>query len=128
MWASESDAEPESKPNMKTTSSSPILPKSIAAYFAADKAGGMAVSQCFTESAFVKDEGHVYTGTAEIARWKEEASKKYEYTCQPIACVDSDGRTMVTCTLTGNFPGSPVDLRFFFELTGEKISSLEIIF
>ena len=29
--------------------------------------------------------------------------------------------------LTGNFPGSPVDLRFFFELDGDKIASLEII-
>lgn len=113
---------------MKTTSPSPSLSTPIAAYFAADKADSAAVSRCFTENAVVKDEGHVYTGTAEIARWKEEASTKYEYTCQPIACEESDGRTVVTCTVTGNFPGSPVDLRFFFELAGEKISSLEIIF
>ena len=35
--------------------------------------------------------------------------------------------TVVTCRLTGNFPGSPVDLRFFFELEGDKIASLEVI-
>jgi len=113
---------------MKTTSTPPTLSKPIAAYFAADKAGGAAVSRCFTENAIVKDEGHVYTGIAEITRWKTEASQKYEYTCQPIACEQEGGRTVVTCTLTGNFPGSPVDLRFFFELAGEKIASLEIIF
>jgi hypothetical protein len=34
---------------------------------------------------------------------------------------------IVTSRLTGNFPGSPVDLRFLFELQGDKIASLEII-
>jgi hypothetical protein len=36
------------------------------------------------------------------------------------------GKFVVTCRLTGSFPGSPVNLRFFFELDGEKIASLEI--
>jgi hypothetical protein len=112
---------------MKTISASPNLSKPIAAYFAADKVDGAAVSRCFTGNAIVKDEGHTYTGIAEIARWKTESSKKFEYTCQPIACEQEGGRTVVTCTLTGNFPGSPVDLRFFFELAGEKVASLEII-
>jgi hypothetical protein len=112
---------------MKTKSTSPSLPKPIAAYFAADKMDAAAVSRCFTENAIVKDEGHTYTGIAEITRWKTEASKKYKYTCEPIACAPEGGRTVVTCTLTGNFPGSPVDLRFFFELAGEKVASLEII-
>lgn len=114
---------------MKTPETSPRLSAPIADYFAADKmVDAAAVSRCFTENAIVKDEGHTYTGIAEITRWKTEASKKYEYTCQPIACEQEHGKTVVTCTLTGNFPGSPVDLRFFFELAGEKIASLEIIF
>jgi hypothetical protein len=29
--------------------------------------------------------------------------------------------------LTGTFPGSPVSLRFFFVLEGDKLASLEII-
>ena len=33
----------------------------------------------------------------------------------------------ITSRLTGNFPGSPVNLRFFFGLDGDKIASLEII-
>ena len=33
---------------------------------------------------------------------------------------------VVTSHLVGNFPGSPVDLRFFFKLEGDKIASLEI--
>jgi hypothetical protein len=35
--------------------------------------------------------------------------------------------TIVTSRLTGNFPGSPVNLRFFCELEGDSIASLEII-
>jgi hypothetical protein len=38
-----------------------------------------------------------------------------------------DGVIIVTSRLTGNFPGSPVDLRFFFRLERGKIAALEII-
>ena len=75
----------------------------------------------------MKDEGHTYQGRAAIKKWKADASTKYQYTCEPFACGQTDGRTVVTCRLTGNFPGSPVDLRFFFELEGDKIASLEVI-
>jgi hypothetical protein len=45
---------------------------------------------------------------------------------EPLACEQKDGK-VVTCRLTGNFPGSPVNLRFFFGLEGDKIASLEVI-
>ena len=103
------------------------LPKSIAAYFAADKGDAEGVAQCFTESAIVKDEGHTYQGRAAIKQWKAEASIKYQYTSEPFACEHKDGKFVVTSRLTGNFPGSPVNLRFFFGLEDDKIASLEII-
>ena len=103
------------------------LPKPVAAYFAADEAGGEAVSGCFVDDAVVKDEGHTYNGRAAIKKWKEDASAKYEYTSEPLACEQQDGKIVVTCRLTGNFPGSPVDLRFCFEVAGEKIASLEVV-
>jgi len=103
------------------------LPKPIAAFFTADKADGEAISQCFTENAVVKDEGHTYGGRAAIKKWKTDASAKYQYTSEPFACEQKDGMTIVTSRLTGNFPGSPVNLRFFFKLDGDRIASLEII-
>lgn len=102
------------------------LPKPVAAYFAADRADAEAVSRCFAENAVVKDESLTYNGRAAIRKWKEEASSKYEYTCDPLACEGIDNKCIVTCWLVGNFPGSPADLRFAFELTGEQIVSLEI--
>ena len=103
------------------------LPKPIATYFAADKADGEAVARCFTRDGFVKDEGSAYQGTAEIKRWKTVTSTKYAYTSEPFATKQQGAMTVVTSRLTGNFPGSPADLRYFFRLEGGKITSLEIV-
>ena len=112
---------------MKQATKSLPLPKPIAAYFNADSGDGEAVSRCFTENAIVKDEGHTHKGRAAIKEWKTDASAKYQYTSEPFACEEKDGKIVVTSHLVGNFPGSPVDLRFFFKLKGDKIASLEII-
>lgn len=103
------------------------LPSPIAAYFSADKSDGEAVAQCFAERAIVKDEGHTYHGRAAIKKWKTEASTKYQYTSEVFECEQQEGTFVVTSRLTGNFPGSPVTLRFFFLLDGDKIASLEIM-
>ncbi|OAI40485.1 polyketide cyclase [Planctomycetaceae bacterium SCGC AG-212-D15] len=103
------------------------LPKPLAAYFTADQSDGDAVSRCFTECAVVKDEGHTYNGRAAIRQWKADVAAKYQYTSEPLACKQKDGKTVVTSRLSGNFPGSPLNLRFLFLLEGDKIASLEII-
>src|ERR1700687_5563074 len=103
------------------------LPKPIAAYFSADKGDSEAVSLCFTENAVVQDERETYSGRAAIKQWKANSSTKYQYKSEPFACELTDGKFVVTSRLTGNFPGSPVDLRFFFGLEGDKIASLEIV-
>jgi hypothetical protein len=102
------------------------LPRPIAAYFTEDKRDGEAVAQLFTENAVVTDEGRTHKGRSAILQWKVDASAKYQYVSEPFACEERGGKTVVTSRLTGNFPGSPVDLRYFFELAGEKIASLEI--
>lgn len=103
------------------------LPQPIAAYFTADAVDWDNVSQCFTENAVVKDEGHTYHGRSAIQQWKADVSKKYQYTCEPLKCEKNDTQIVVTCRLTGNFPGSPVNLRFLFGLEGDKIATLEVI-
>src|SRR5262245_35625358 len=103
------------------------LPTPVAAYFTADKEDSEAVARCFTENAVVKDEGRTYRGRTAIQQWKADASAKYQYTSEPLACEQKDGKIAVISRLTGNFPGSPVNLRFIFELQGDQIASLEII-
>jgi hypothetical protein len=103
------------------------LPKPVAAYFTADKEGAEAVAQCFTEKAVVKDEEQTYRGRAAIKQWKADVSARYQYTSEPLACEQKNGKIVVTNRLIGNFPGSPVILRFCFGLEGDKIASLEIV-
>ena len=105
---------------------SPTLPEPIADYFAADKLDGEAVARCFTKDATVKDEGHTYTGLAAIRQWQTVAAAKYRYTSEPLRAESQDGMTVVTCRLTGNFPGSPIDLRYFFRLERGRVAHLEV--
>ena len=102
------------------------LPSPIKAYFAADTADARAVALCFSEGAVVIDEQHEHRGRAAIARWKAAATAKYHYISVPIAVDVSEADVIVTARLTGNFPGSPVDLRYRFTVDGDTISRLEI--
>lgn len=103
------------------------LPTPIATYFAADALRDLdALATCFTDDAVVTDEGEVYEGSEAIIDWKRGAGSKYQYTVEPFAMEERDGRTVVTGHLVGNFPGSPVDLRYAFRLHGQRIAGLEI--
>jgi len=104
------------------------LPQPVTAYFAADKGDIEAFSRCFSENAVVQDEGKTYRGLAAIKEWKANASTEYQYTSVPFASEVKDEKIIVTSRVTGNFPGSPVDLRYFFQLNDDKIVSLEIVF
>ena len=102
------------------------LPEPIATYFDADQRDGEAVARCFTKEAVVEDEGQTHSGRAAIKAWKTAASAKYAYTSAPFAVEQTDGRYSVRSRLTGNFPGSPVALRYLFRLERGKIAHLEI--
>ena len=112
---------------MTTKTAEPLdLPSPVAAYFAADTTGAEAVAQCFTDGAVVIDERQEYRGRAAIARWKAEASAKFRYTVDRLGVHVSGDQTTVTGRVTGDFPGSPVDLQYRFTLEGDKIARLEI--
>jgi hypothetical protein len=103
------------------------LPKPIALYIAVENGGDTeALDQCFAEDAIVKDEGQTAEGLAAIRKWKAETRQKYQHTIEPLAFSHKDGKTIVTNKLTGNFPGSPIELEFVFALDGDKMVSLEI--
>lgn len=102
------------------------LPKPIEDYFKADADCADAVARCFTEHAVVKDEGRTCNGAVAIRQWKADVCEKYVYTSTPFAYKNVDGSCLVTSHVEGNFPGSPVDLRYAFRLEGDKIDYLEI--
>ncbi|MBL4717972.1 MAG: nuclear transport factor 2 family protein [Erythrobacter sp.] len=104
------------------------LPDVVREYFEADKSSNPdAIAQCFAEDAVVIDEGNTYTGREAIRQWMANASTQYTYTVKPIAIAPEHGRIVVTGHLAGNFPGSPVDLRYIFAFADDKIARLEIV-
>lgn len=103
------------------------LPAPVAAYFTADSKDGDVVARCFTDDATVIDEGQTHRGTAAIKAWKDEASRKFTHTAEPFAFRIESGLSVVTSHVVGNFPGSPVDLRYAFGLEGDKIASLRVM-
>ncbi len=85
------------------------------------------MAQCFAESAIVRDEGKTIEGLVAIRKWMVETKQKYQYTFEPLAATEKDGKTIVTNRLTGNFPGSPIELEFVFTFDRDKIAALEIL-
>jgi hypothetical protein len=102
------------------------LPPPITRYFGADRLDGAAVASCFTVDAVVEDEGGTHAGQAAIAQWKAETSDKYHATAEPLSAQQQAEMTVVTTRLSGEFKGSPVTVRFLFELASGKISRLVI--
>ena len=99
----------------------------IAIYIAAENQGDTEVlGQCFAENAVVRDEGRTIEGLTEIKRWKAATKRKYQHTVEPLEVAQKDDQVIVTNRLTGNFPGSPIELEFVFTLDANKIASLEI--
>lgn len=101
------------------------LPEPIAAYFAAEH-NPEALARCFTAQAVMKDDGHTYTGVDAIKAFMAEASARYSATTVPFALEREDGLQVVRAKVTGNFPGSPIDLSYRFRLERGLIASLEI--
>lgn len=103
------------------------LPKAIESYFDADRDGGPDdVAAAFTEDCIVKDKGKTHKGRDAVRAWMADESQQYSYRVEPFLIVTENGKTVVTAHAVGDFPGSPIDLRFFFVLAGNKVSELEI--
>ena len=78
----------------------------------------------FTHDAVVEDEGREYHGIDEIRRWRTEVPRvKYDV----LAVVESGAGSTTTAQISGDFPGSPVNLSFYFEFAPDgRISVLRI--
>lgn len=101
------------------------LPAPIAEYFAAEH-DPEALAKCFVPDAVLKDDGHTYIGVDAIKAFMAEASAKYGATTVPFAVNEDGGVQTVRAMVSGNFPGSPVNLSYRFGLERGLIGSLEI--
>jgi len=103
------------------------LPKAIKAYFEADRTGSPdAIAATFTENGIVNDKGLTHRGRDAIRAWMADEAQQYSYTVEPFLIAPENGKTQVTAHAVGDFPGSPIDLRFLFALANDKVAELEI--
>lgn len=103
------------------------LHPTIAAYFVASNEHDQdKLLRVFTPDAVVVDEQIERRGHAAIRVWQEESSRQYQPLLEPLSVEVSSGATVVAGRVSGNFPGSPVELRFAFVLEGDSIKRLEI--
>jgi len=103
------------------------LPKPVADYVVAKNAHDPdAVARAFVAGGVVHDEGKVHRGQSEIVEWARDAMNRYRMTMTPLSVDGKDGKSLLTARVEGNFPGSPIELKFSFELSGEGIRSLKV--
>ncbi|HTJ78010.1 MAG TPA: nuclear transport factor 2 family protein [Rariglobus sp.] len=112
---------------MRTRNHSITLPEAVAAYWTAANAGANeAALACFSPDAVVHDEGKDLRGPDAIRTWIDETTRKYHPLVEPLRIEEKDGRHLVTARVSGDFPGSPVELDYAFTLKHQKITRLEI--
>ena len=103
------------------------LPRPVAEYFSATSAHDVAaMSAPFAKDAVVKDEGREHRGLEAIREWMRETIRKYDFRVEPIDVSEADGGAVVTGRVSGDFPGSPITLRYRFAFDGQRISRMEI--
>ena len=103
------------------------LPKGIEDYFEADRTGSPdVIASTFTQNGIVKDKGLTHRGRDAIRAWMADEAQQDSYTVEPFLITSENDKTLVTAHALGNFPGSPIDLRFFFVLVNDKVAELEI--
>lgn len=84
------------------------------------------VAACFTTDAVVLDEGGHHQGHAAIKTWFFETRQKYAFQAKPLSCTSQQAHQLVVAEVSGNFPGSPIQLGYKFLLQAGKIQRLEI--
>lgn len=103
------------------------LPETIGHYFdAANARDADGVCAVFLSDAVVRDEGRDRSGLAEIRAWTEETGRLYRPIVEVLDSEPLGDQTIVQCKVSGDFPGSPVTLRFAFTLRDGRIARLEI--
>ncbi|MGE8427511.1 MAG: nuclear transport factor 2 family protein [Sphingobacterium sp.] len=83
-----------------------------------------AYANCFTEDAEVFDEGKHHKGKIEIRNWINKANSEYGATMTPLDFNESEN--ILSAETAGTFPGSPVVLKYHFQLSNDRIKYLKI--
>ena len=103
------------------------LPEPLPDYFRAANAGNAGdAAACFAEEAVVHDEDQEHRGHLAIRDWVVETTRRYSPRMEPLSVTDDGKTVIVTAEVSGNFPGSPIELEYCFQIRRGRIIRLEI--
>ncbi|MFG1866791.1 nuclear transport factor 2 family protein [Micromonospora arborensis] len=104
------------------------LPDVIDRYFrAVDERDLDAFVACFADTASVADEDRLYDGRAAIRAWRQKTMDAFSYSAEPLRVTPQAGDSyLVLSRVSGDFPGSPIELRYRFTLRDDLIGALDI--
>ncbi|WP_375174601.1 nuclear transport factor 2 family protein [Pseudooceanicola sp.] len=106
-----------------TSETHDTLPLPVVRYLAARTPSEIA--ETFTPDGVATDERRTHRGRVAIQNWREEADR-VSYRQDILTASHEGNRASLTCRLTGDFPGSPVNLTYRFEIADGLVSRLEI--
>ena len=103
------------------------LPQPLSEYFAAANTDDAdRIAACFAEDAKVHDENQDIVGRPAIRLWAAETRRKTNFRSEPFALEGEPDAPVVRAQVSGNFPGSPVDLTYRFNMANGAIAALSI--
>lgn len=103
------------------------LPKVIADLVDAQNSfDSIAYTNCFSETAVVFDEGKTHNGRLEIQHWIEESNEKYRSVMKPLEYTEDGISSVLSAECSGTFSGSPIKLKFHFDIIDEQIQHLKV--
>ncbi len=103
------------------------LPEVILNYIAAANDGRIDdAAACFAQDALVHDENRDHQGFDAVREWIAETTREYQPKNEVLSATPDGETHAVISKISGNFPGSPVELEFHFVITNGKISRLSI--
>lgn len=86
----------------------------------------VAYANCFLETGIMLDEGKRHTGRGEIQRMIEETNKKYQSVMEPLEYTQDGKIGILSASCSGTFPGSPLILKFHFDIVDGQIQHLKV--
>lgn len=103
------------------------LPKVITNLIKAQNAfDSVAYANCFSETGAMLDEGKTHIGRIAIRNMIEEANKKYQSVMEPLEFIEDGTTSILSASCSGTFPGSPIVLRFHFDIADGQILHLKV--
>lgn len=85
-----------------------------------------AYANCFSETGVMFDEGKTYTGRVDIQNLIGETNKKYRSVMRPLEYTENDNLSVLSAECSGTFPGSPITLKFHFDIVDGQIQYLKV--